>query len=110
MLFHFLPTGIAESHWPLALFTILFFALTIILALNPAKLVDRIGKVLTPILFLVIGALAMKSIVTPMGNIGEAQGDYIDNPFFRSFVEGYLTMDVIAALVFGIVVINALQA
>ena len=35
---------------------------------------------------------------------------YVANPFFRSFVEGYLTMDVIAALVFGIVVINALKA
>ena len=105
----FLTGGLADSNWTLPLFTILFFALTIILALNPAKLVDRIGKVLTPILFLVIGALAVKSIVTPMGKIGESHGDYIDNPFFRSFVEGYLTMDVIAALVFGIVVINALR-
>ena len=105
----FLTGGLADSNWTLPLFTIVFFTLTIILALNPAKLVDRIGKVLTPILFLVIGALAVKSIVTPMGKIGESHGDYIDNPFFRSFVEGYLTMDVIAALVFGIVVINALR-
>ena len=106
----FLPDSISGSNWPLALFTIVFFIITVALALNPAKLVDRIGKVLTPILFLVIGALAVKSIVSPMGEIGQAQGDYVANPFFRSFVEGYLTMDVIAALVFGIVVINALKA
>ena len=34
----FLSDAAAESAWPLALFTILFFALTIALALNPAKL------------------------------------------------------------------------
>ncbi len=106
----FLPASISGAGWPLAAFTIIFFTITLALALNPAKLVDRIGKVLTPILFLVIGALAVKSIVSPMGTIGQAQGDYVTDPFFRSFVEGYLTMDVIAALVFGIVVINALKA
>ena len=106
----FLPGSIADSRWPLLVFTIIFFALTVALALNPAKLVDRVGKVLTPVLFIVIGALAIKSILTPMGEIGQAQGDYQGNAFFRSFIEGYLTMDVIAALVFGIVVINALKA
>lgn len=106
----FLPTSISSTGWPLALFTIIFFTITLALALNPAKLVDRIGKILTPILFLVIGSLAVKSIISPMGTIGQPQGDYVTSPFFRSFIEGYLTMDVIAALVFGIVVINALKA
>ena len=106
----FLPDSISGSNWPLALFTIIFFIITVALAVNPAKLVDRIGKVVTPILFLVIGSLAVKSIVSPMGDIGQPQDDFTNNAFFRSFVEGYLTMDVIAALVFGIVVINALKA
>ncbi len=66
-------------------------------------------KYLTPILFIVIGTLAFKSIVTPIGSIGQARGDYVTQPFFRSFIEGYLTMDVIAALVFGIVIVNALK-
>lgn len=106
----FLSEQSAQAQWPLLIFTIVFFAVTIALALNPAKLVDRIGKVLTPILFIIIGALVVKSFVTPMGEIGEAQGDYVNNPFFRSFVEGYLTMDVIAALIFGIIIINTLAA
>lgn len=105
----FLAESTAESPWPLAVFSIIFFALTIALALNPDKLVDRIGKILTPILFFIIGALAIKSFVTPIGEIGQAQGDFATQPFFRGFVDGYLTMDVIAALVFGIVIINALK-
>jgi LIVCS family branched-chain amino acid:cation transporter len=106
----FLPKDLVTAHWPLAVFTIGFFIITVLLALNPAKLVDRIGKILTPILFIVIGTLAVKSFISPMGSIGQSQGDYIDHPFFRSFVEGYLTMDVIAALVFGIVIINTLKS
>ncbi len=106
----FLSPEAVESSWPLLLFTILFFAITIAFALNPAKLVDRIGKILTPILFVIIGALIFKSLVTPMGEIQAPKGDYMTQPFFRSFVEGYLTMDVIAALVFGIIIINTLKA
>ncbi|NEU31639.1 branched-chain amino acid transport system II carrier protein [bacterium LRH843] len=94
----------------LALFTVIFFVVTLVLSLNPAKLVDSIGKVLTPILLIVIGVLALKSIITPMGGFNEAQGDYATHAFFRSFVEGYLTMDVLAALVFGIIIINAIRS
>lgn len=106
----FLSADAIESIWPLLLFTIIFFLITIGFALNPAKLVDRIGKILTPILFIIIAALVFKSLISPMGGIQAAQGEYINQPFFRSFVEGYLTMDVIAALVFGIIIINALNA
>lgn len=105
----FLSENAVQSSWPLFIFTIIFFTITVALALNPAKLVDRIGKILTPALFIIISALVIKSLFTPMGSIQNAQGDYITHPFFRSFVEGYLTMDVIAALVFGIIIINALK-
>ena len=37
-------------------------------------------------------------------------GDYVDNAFFKGFQEGYLTMDTLASLVFGIIVINAIKA
>lgn len=106
----FLSGDMTEMKWPLFLFTIAFFVITIFLSLNPAKLVNRIGKVLTPLLFVVIGALAVKSIVTPIGDLGPVQGDFQSHPFFSSFVEGYLTMDVIGALVFGSMIIQAVHA
>ncbi|WPK12433.1 branched-chain amino acid transport system II carrier protein [Lysinibacillus louembei] len=96
---------------PLALFitTFIFFAITLYLAFNPTKIVDRVGKILTPALLLIILALALKSVITPLGPIGEAQGHYQTSPFFESFIQGYLTMDVLAALVFGIVIVQALN-
>lgn len=48
-------------------------------------------------------------MITPLGPIGESQGAYQTSPFFESFIKGYLTMDVLAALVFGIVIVQALN-
>ncbi|MBT2581677.1 branched-chain amino acid transport system II carrier protein [Planococcus sp. ISL-109] len=106
----FLTAGLASSFWSLFLFTIIFFTITVLFALNPTKLVDRIGKILTPILIVVIGFLAVKSFLTPMGPIGAPVGNYDTEAFFESFLQGYLTMDAIAALVFGIVIIQSIRA
>lgn len=105
----FLPKSLQHEPWTLAIFTIAFFLITIFFALNPTKIVERVGKILTPILLIVIGLLALKSFLTPMGTFEEPKGDFSNNAFFESFVQGYLTMDVIAALAFGIVVINSLK-
>lgn len=106
----FLSADLASSFWSLFLFTIIFFVITVLFALNPTKLVDRIGKILTPILIVVIGLLAIKSFLTPMGPIGAPVGNYDSEAFFESFLQGYLTMDAIAALVFGIVIIQSIRA
>ena len=95
---------------PLFITTLVFFSITLYLAYNPTKLVDRIGKILTPALLIVICLLAIKAFLTPMGDIGEAKGAYVHNAFGESFVQGYLTMDVLGALVFGIVIVQALKA
>ncbi|MFP8781985.1 branched-chain amino acid transport system II carrier protein [Planococcus plakortidis] len=106
----FLSADMASSFWSLFLFTMIFFAITVLFALNPTKLVDRIGKILTPILIVVIGFLAVKSFLTPMGPIGAPVGNYDTEALFESFLQGYLTMDAIAALVFGIVIIQSIRS
>ncbi|KGR80119.1 branched-chain amino acid transport system II carrier protein [Ureibacillus manganicus] len=101
----------AQSGWmPLFFTTLIFFALVLFLALNPSKLIDRVGKVLTPLLLLVIVLLAVKSFITPIGPIGDAQGPYVTQAFSKGFTEGYLTLDVLASLVFGILIVQSLAA
>lgn len=102
----FLPSANAFT---LFLTTLVFFGVTFWLALNPAKLVDRVGKVLTPILFVAIVVLAIRGFTSPLGEVGRATGPYIDGAYFTGFLEGFLTMDAIGALVFGIVIINRIQ-
>jgi branched-chain amino acid:cation transporter, LIVCS family len=105
----FLPDSMDKYGVPLFIYTIIFFTVTAWLSMNPSKLVDRIGKLLTPALLIILVILVVKSLITPMGTPQVPQGDYIDGPFFKGFIEGYLTMDTIAALVFGIVVISAIK-
>ncbi|MDZ5712483.1 branched-chain amino acid transport system II carrier protein [Jeotgalibacillus haloalkalitolerans] len=95
--------------WTLLLFSILFFAVTAWLSLNPAKLVDRIGKILTPALVIILAVLVGGAFINPMGEPGQATGGYADSPFITGFLEGYLTLDAIAALVFAIVIISAIE-
>ncbi|MCM3639021.1 branched-chain amino acid transport system II carrier protein [Sporosarcina luteola] len=94
----------------LLLFTVLFFAVTAWLSMKPSKLVDRFGNVLTPVLLVLVTFIVTVGIIRPAGTIGPPQEPYIQNPFIKGFIEGYLTMDAMAALVFGIVIINAIKA
>ncbi|MEN8701316.1 branched-chain amino acid transport system II carrier protein [Bacillus infantis] len=105
----FLPDTVSKYGMALLFYTIIFFAVTAWLSMNPSKLVDRIGKLFTPILLVILAILAVKSIITPLGEPMAAKGAYAETPFFKGFVEGYLTMDAIAALVFGIVVIGSIK-
>ncbi|MBN8209529.1 branched-chain amino acid transport system II carrier protein [Bacillus sp. NTK071] len=98
------PTGL-----PLLLYTIVFFGITFWVALNPTRLVDRVGKILTPLLILVLGSLIVGAFVNPPGSLSAPSPNYESGVFFKGFLDGYLTMDAIAALVFGIVVIKAVN-
>lgn len=105
----FLSETMKDSSLPLFVTTIVYFALTFWLALNPSKLVDRIGKVLTPALLVIIGVMFFTSLAQPIGEVGPPTGDYQHAAFFKGFVEGYLTLDALAAMVFGIVVTAAVR-
>jgi branched-chain amino acid:cation transporter, LIVCS family len=104
----FLPEGI-NTGMALFIFTVVFFAITYWLALNPSKLVDRIGNILTPLLLFIIGSVLVKALITPVGNLGQSAPAYKSSPLLKGFMDGYLTMDTLGALAFGIVVITAVK-
>ncbi len=94
----------------LAVFSFIFFTIVFYFSLNPAKIMDYIGKYLTPAFLIVLFILIITSIVKPMGDFQQPMGDYIDAAFMTGFKEGYNTMDALASLAFGIVVINAIKS
>ncbi|MFD2442468.1 branched-chain amino acid transport system II carrier protein [Bacillus sp. CGMCC 1.16607] len=94
----------------LFIFTLLFFGVTLWLSLNPAKIVDRVGKILSPGIIILLFVLLVFVIVKPMGSIEAPQDAYTSGAFAKGFLEGYNTMDALASLVFGIIVINAIRA
>lgn len=94
----------------LLIFTVVFFGLTLWLSLNPSKIVDNVGKYLSPGILIGLLILLVFVIFKPMGEFSTPQGSYIDNAFMTGFTEGYNTMDALASLVFGIIVINAVRS
>ena len=93
----------------LTLFSIAFFSIAMFFAWSQGKLIDTIGKFLTPALFIGLIILAVAVFVNPQGDIVAATGNYIDNPLTTGFFEGYNTMDTFGALMFGILMIDALK-
>ncbi|QKY70539.1 branched-chain amino acid transport system II carrier protein [Lentibacillus sp. CBA3610] len=93
----------------LFLFTTIFFVLVYLASLNPSKMVDRIGQYLTPILLAAIVILCIGGFMMMTAAAGAPADKYTDSPLFSGFVEGYLTMDAIAALAFGIIIVNAFK-
>lgn len=94
----------------LLIFSILFFAIATLLSLNSSKIVDILGKYLTPIKITFLSLLVIVAIFKPLGALQKPIGKYTEGAFFGGFSEGYLTMDVLAAFVFGIIIINSLRS
>ncbi len=94
----------------LFIYTLIFFAISYWLSMSPGKLVDRMGKVLTPALLILILVMVIGSFVKPIGGYGVAANGYEVSSFFKGFLDGYLTMDTIAALNFGIVIALAIKS
>jgi len=91
-------------------FTIVYFLITLLFSLNPSKLIDIVGKFLTPALIIFIAIIGITALVKPLGTPVAATEAYTKHAFFNGFQEGYLTMDTLAAFVFGIIVIDSIRA
>ncbi len=92
-------------------FSFLFFAAVLWFSLRPGKILTWVGKVLTPIFLVALGVLLAAALLRPMGDISqlEAAGSYQSGAFFKGFLEGYNTMDALAGLAFGIVIVNVIR-
>ena len=90
------------------LFSVLFFAVILALCIKESAVVDIVGKVLTPLLLLGLFAIIVRGIVTPLGEI--AALPQIANVAVTGIKAGYQTMDALAALPFGIIVLQSVTA
>ncbi|WP_185976964.1 MULTISPECIES: branched-chain amino acid transport system II carrier protein [Shewanella] len=91
------------------IYTLIFFGGAMLMALYPGKLLDSVGKVLTPIMIFLLVGLAISVMVLPGSDVGQAVGDYQTNPLTKGILEGYNTMDTLASLIFGMLIIDILR-
>lgn len=93
----------------LTLYTLGFFGLVLLVSLNQGRLLDAVGKVLTPILLLLLIGLALAVFISPQGTQPPVSEAYLTDPFVKGFIEGYNTMDTFAALIFGMFILDVLR-
>ena len=95
----------------LAAFSFVFFAAVLAFSLFPGKILTWVGKILTPLFLVFLGVLMTVALIKPMGKISGVAptGDYAQKAFTTGFLDGYNTMDALAGLAFGIVVVNVIR-
>ena len=95
----------------LLLFSAAFFAAALFFALRPGKILTWVGKILNPCFLVFLGILVVVALLSPSAAIADVEplGDYASQPFFAGFLEGYNTMDALAGLAFGIIVVQVIR-
>ena len=106
----FAPLGYSSKGLSLAkvLYSVGFFGISTFLAYRESNMVDAIARYLSPIKIGGFFLIVIVAVVWPLGNINPAIHD--SHVVWNSILAGYQTLDVMAALVFGFVIVNALKA
>lgn len=95
----------------LFIFSLLFFLVAWMFSRKSSKILDYIGKFLNPVFLLLLGVLMLLAFIKPMGSIGSApiQVDYQSNAVLKGFIDGYNTLDALASLAFGIIIVTTIK-
>lgn len=96
----------------LLLFSLIFFGFVLFFSLRPAKITVWIGKIINPLFLFFLAVLLITALVQPSISLWavEPTKAYESGALFSGFIEGYGTMDAIAGLAFGIVVIDIIRS
>ena len=105
-----LGDGVSEA-MVLFVFSLVFFAVVLFLSLRPQGITVWIGKIINPIFLVFLALLVFAALRNPSAAVSTVQPEaaYESNALFSAFIEGYGTMDAIAGLAFGIVVIDIIR-
>lgn len=95
----------------LLLFSAVFFAFVLFFSLRPGKITVWIGKIINPLFLFFFAVLMLAALLAPGAAVSavEPVEAYRSDAFFPALIEGYGTMDAIAGLAFGIVVIDGIR-
>ena len=88
------------------IFAMIYFGIAYMLVLNPSNLTDKIGKYLTPALFVLLIAIIVMGVINPMGPVKDMNAE---GSFTKGFESGYQTMDGFTALLFGGMIVMSLK-
>lgn len=98
-----------DSSTALIIYSAVFFIVSFLICIRPTGIVDALGKFLTPALVALLVLLVIVSFFKLHGTPGPATEEYAASPLATGFLQGYFTMDSLAGLAFGIILISSLK-
>lgn len=100
------------SNMSLLIFSLVFFVIVLWFSLRPSGILTWVGKILNPIFLAVLSILVVTALLFPGASIRDIPPtqSYTSDAFFTGFLEGYNTMDALAGLAFGIIVVNVIRS
>nr|WP_033612229.1 branched-chain amino acid transport system II carrier protein [Lactiplantibacillus fabifermentans] len=108
-----IASHVSASQAPLYLliYSLIFFSITYWASRKPTAIVDTIGKLLNPIFLILLALIFGIAFTRPLGAAKTAAttSAYQHSAFLNGFLQGYNTMDALAALLFGIAVVTAIR-
>ncbi|POA97127.1 branched-chain amino acid transport system II carrier protein [Chromobacterium sinusclupearum] len=104
-----LPLGFAHSPWGSVLFALAFNGIGLYFMLKPGQMIDSVGRLMTPVLLLLLSAVALGVMLKPLSGVGATSASYVDGAFVEGLLSGYQTMDVLSAMAFGGLVARTLS-
>ena len=94
----------------LIVFTTLYFAAAYLISLNPSKILDRIGRILTPVFAVLIIILVILGALKYGSNAPQQASEaYLASAFGQGFLEGYNTLDALASVAFSVIAVTTLN-
>ena len=84
-----------------------YFGIVILFSLRANKVIERVGKILTPILLILLFLIIIKGIF--FANLS-VKPDIYPHAFKRGFLEGYQTMDTIASIAYAGIILKAIKS
>ncbi|MER0123603.1 branched-chain amino acid transport system II carrier protein [Streptococcus sp. ZJ93] len=95
----------------LLVFTLLYFLAAYAIALRPSKILDSIGRLLTPVFALLIIVLVVMGIFKFGTNppLPASETYTAGKAFGTGFIEGYNTLDALASVAFSVIAVNTLK-
>ena len=95
----------------LAIFSVIFFALVLFFSLRPSKILTWVGRIINPLFLVFLAVLVVTALVKPVAAVSSVvpEGAYASSAFSAGFLDGYNTMDALASLAFGVIVVGVIR-
>ena len=104
----YIPANVSKG-LILFIYTTVFFGVVYWLSLSPNKLLERISKITSPIFLVLILMLFVGTFLKPIGEYMPPEPLYAKNMGLQGFLDGYLTLDALAGLNYGLVVVYVIK-